>query len=83
MIHLAAAGPSILALNFLDDHADWSEIVVVIGIALVFAAAVSRAIGRVMTWAAHGALGAHVPEAYRAAARRPLVLARLLVDSYI
>src|SRR5829696_490432 len=79
MVHLAAAGPSILALNFFDERADWPEIVLVIGVALIFAAVVSRAIGRMMTWAAQGALGAHVPEAYRAAARRPLVLARLLV----
>ena len=46
MAHLAAAGPSILALNFLDDRADWPEIVLVIGVALIFAAVVSRAIGR-------------------------------------
>jgi moderate conductance mechanosensitive channel len=79
MVHLAAAGPSILALNFFDDRPDWPEIVLVIGVALVFAAVVARAIGRMMTWAAHGALGAHVPQAYRAAARRPLAVARLLV----
>src|SRR5687768_11039220 len=78
MCHLATPGPSLLALAFFDDRADWPEIVLVIGVALVFAAMVSRAIGRVMTWAAHGALGAHVPEPYRAAARRPLVIARLL-----
>src|SRR5918994_742307 len=79
MVHLAAAGPSIVALSFLDDRPDWPEIVLVIGVALIIAGVVSRAIGRMMTWAAQGALGAHVPEAYRAAARRPLVLARLLV----
>ncbi|HZA34696.1 MAG TPA: hypothetical protein VE505_07200, partial [Vicinamibacterales bacterium] len=79
MVQLAAAGPSILALNFLDDRPDWPEIVLVIGVALIIAALVSRAIGRMMTWAAHGALGAHVPEAYRTAARRPLAVARLLV----
>src|SRR5829696_9324768 len=79
MAHLVAAGPFLPALSFLDERADWPEIVLVIGVALIFAAVVSRAIGRVLTWAAHGALGAHVPEAYRTAARRPLVLARLLV----
>lgn len=79
MAHLAAAGRSILALNFFDDRADWPEIVLALGVALIFAGLVSRAIGRMLTWAAHGALGAHVPEAYRTAARRPLVLARLLI----
>jgi moderate conductance mechanosensitive channel len=79
MAHLVAAGPFLLALDFLDDRAEWPEIVLVVGVALIFAALVSRAIGRMMTWAAHGALGAHVPEAYRTAARRPLVVARLLV----
>src|SRR5918995_2281597 len=79
MVHLAAAGPSIVALSFLDDRPDWPEIVLVIRVALIIAGVVSRAIGRMMTWAAQGALGAHVPEAYRTAARRPLVVARLLV----
>src|SRR5215212_8179563 len=72
-------GPSLVGFNLLDDKADWPEIVLVIGVALIGAALVSRLIGRTLRWASHGALGAHVPEAYREAARRPLVIVRLLV----
>jgi moderate conductance mechanosensitive channel len=71
--------PSPLAFNLFDSRADWPEIVLVVGVALVGAAFVSRAIGRILTWASQGAIGAHVPEAYRAAVRRPLVVVRLLV----
>jgi moderate conductance mechanosensitive channel len=68
-----------LAFNLLDNQADWPEIALAIGVALVGAALVSRAIGRMIAWASQGAIGAHVPEAYREAARRPLVVARLLI----
>jgi moderate conductance mechanosensitive channel len=71
--------PPPLAFNLLDDRAEWPEIVLVIGVALVGAATVSRVIGRIVRWASHGAIGAHVPEVYRDAARRPLLIMRLLV----
>src|SRR3954464_7193459 len=71
--------PSLVAFDLLDDKADWPEIVLAIGIALIGAALVSRFIGRILRWASQGAFGAHVPEAYREAARRPLVVVRLLV----
>jgi small conductance mechanosensitive channel len=79
MSHLVHPAPPLLAFNLLDNQADWTEIVLIIGVALIAAAFVSRVIGRVLTWASQGALGAHVPEAYREAARRPLVIVRLLV----
>jgi small-conductance mechanosensitive channel len=79
MSHLVQPGPPLLAFNLLDNQADWTEIALIIGVALIAAAFVSRVIGRILTWASQGALGAHVPEAYRETARRPLVIVRLLV----
>jgi uncharacterized integral membrane protein len=43
--------PPPLAFNLLDDRAEWPEIVLVIGVALVGAATVSRVIGRIVRWA--------------------------------
>jgi moderate conductance mechanosensitive channel len=71
--------PPPLAFNLLDERAEWAEIVLVIGIALIGAAIVSRVISRIIGWASHGVIGAHVPEVYREAARRPLLIMRLLV----
>jgi small conductance mechanosensitive channel len=71
--------PAVLAFDLFDNTAEWLEIGLVIGLALVGAAVVSHVTGRILAWASQGALGAHVPEAYRQAARRPLVLFRLLV----
>ncbi|HEX2309207.1 MAG TPA: mechanosensitive ion channel domain-containing protein, partial [Vicinamibacterales bacterium] len=73
--HVAVA----LAFNLFDSRPDWPEIALAICLALVGAAIASRVIGRILTWASHGALGAHVPEAYRQAARRPLLFVRILV----
>jgi moderate conductance mechanosensitive channel len=69
----------VLAFDLLDSRADWPEIVIAVCVALVGAALASRIIGRILTWASQGALGAHVPDAYRQAARRPLLLVRILV----
>jgi moderate conductance mechanosensitive channel len=71
--------PVVLALDLLDRRPDWTEIVLAVCLALVGAAIATRIINRILTWASHGAIGAHVPEAYRRAARRPLMLVRLLV----
>jgi moderate conductance mechanosensitive channel len=69
----------VLAFSLFDSRPDWPEIALAICLALVGAAIASRVIGRILTWASHGALGAHVPEAYRQAARRPLLFVRILV----
>jgi moderate conductance mechanosensitive channel len=69
----------VLAFDLFDSRPDGSEIALAICLALVGAAIASRVIGRILTWASHGALGAHVPEAYRQAARRPLLFVRILV----
>jgi len=79
MSYPVSSSPFPLAFNLFDARADWTEIVLVVGVALVAAALVSRVIDRILRWALHDAVGAHVPEAYRKAARRPLVVVRVLV----
>ena len=76
---LASPPPVLLAFNLFDSRAEWPEIALVISGALVGAALVSRVMGRILTWASQGAIGAHVPEAYQKAARRPLFVVRFLV----
>jgi small conductance mechanosensitive channel len=71
--------PAVVAFDLLDSRADWPEIVIAICLALGGAVIATRIISRILTWASQGALGAHVPEVYRQAARRPLLLVRLLV----
>ena len=79
MSYPVSSSPFPLAFNLFDTRADWPEIVLVVGVALVAAALVSRGMDRILRWALHDAVGAHVPEAYRKAARRPLVVVRVLV----
>ena len=76
---LASPPPVLLAFNLFDSRAEWPEIALVISVALVGAVLVSRVMGRILTWASQGAIGAHVPEAYQKAARRPLFVVRFLV----
>jgi small conductance mechanosensitive channel len=71
--------PVVLAFDLLDNRPEWPEVVIAICLGLVGAVVASRIIGRILTWLSHGAIGAHVPEAYRKAARRPLLLVRTLV----
>ena len=75
----ALAAPVLLAFNLADNRADWSEIALALGLAFVGAYVVARLLRRVLQWAMAGALGAQAPEAYRTAARRPLLLLRILV----
>jgi len=72
-------GCVVLAFDLFDSRPDWPEIALGICLALVGATIASRLIGRILAWASHGALRAHVPEAYRQAARRPLLIVRILV----
>jgi small conductance mechanosensitive channel len=69
----------VLAFDLFDSRPDWAEIALAICLALVGAAIAARSIGRLLTWALQGAIGAHVPEAYRQAAQRPLLFVRILV----
>jgi small conductance mechanosensitive channel len=73
--------PLIFAFDIFDDRAEWPEIFIVLGIALVGAAIVSRVLGRILAWASHSVVGPHVPEVYRKAARRPLLVVRLFVGA--
>jgi small conductance mechanosensitive channel len=75
----ALAAPVLLALNLADNRADWSEIALALGLAFVGAYVVARLLRRVLHWAIAGALGAQAPGTYRTAARRPLLLLRVLV----
>jgi moderate conductance mechanosensitive channel len=79
LAHGVAAPPVLFAFNLTDQRADWSEIALVLGLAFVGAYLVARLLRRLLRWAMLGALGTQAPEAYRSAARRPLLLLRILV----
>ena len=75
----ALATPVLLAFNLADNRADWSEIALALGLAFVGAYVVARLVRRVVLWTIAGALGPHAPDTYRVAARRPLLLLRMLI----